>query len=245
MKMTQMMFCFLVALLCSTFVGCAHVGTVDQGLTPLSPPQEFKIETVEKEDKVFLRGVITEKLKDLSGKALKAVNDFIDAHAWAEINLNKEILVFTAEKNGFPFFLEGVMRSNPLLNSLPREKERIFVIENAKAPGTKNVYYLVKGSDVPEGKQMVKHWMPGPERFLKHVDPTVNLIEENRTVEWMFIFLFYQGNVDINPELIIPVQGTDNAWNWDRMPHPKDTPKKAMFIPIATMKNGAMEKILM
>lgn len=234
----------VVAFFCISLVGCANVSTLDQGIAPPAPPQEFKKEVVEKKDQEFFRKLITEKIGDLSAKALEAVNNFIDAHARAEVDEDTEVLVFTAEKNGFPFFLEEVMRSNELLNTLPREKERLVLVENEKAPGVKNVYYLVKGSDVPEGKQMIMNWIPNPERFNKHIDPTVNMVEEDRSQEWMFVFLFYQGNVNINPDLIAPVIGADKKWDWDRMPHPKDTFKGAMLIPIATVKNGAMEKIL-
>ena len=229
--------CFAIAMLLVTLSGCAGHQPTHSGHELVAPPAN-----VAASDLTFLRGTVKKKVEDLSLASLHAVNDFIDAHVKSEV-LGREIMVLSVERHGFPFFLEGVMRSNPLLKELPRSKERILVLASDRLPGVENVFYTVYADEIPEGMQVANHWAPLPEVWNKHVDPTVNMLE-GRSPEQAFLTLFYEGNIRINPDLIISVRGTDGIWDWSRMAHPAQTGFGVMVIPIATVKNGAMEALL-
>lgn len=217
--------------------GCAgqNINT-ESGHTPVAPKEVIEA------DRLFLKKSIGQKMEGLALHSLHAVNKFIDVHLKNEA-LGAEIVVLSVERHDFPFFLEGVMRSNPLLNALPRSKERLVVVESERSPGVQNVFYTIHAEEVPEGKQIATNWAPLPEKWNKHVDPRVNLLED-RTPEQVFFTLFYEGNMRANPDLILSVRGQDGLWDWSRMSHPYETGYGVMLIPLATIKNGAMEALL-
>lgn len=224
--------CLLMILLTS----CAanQTGNDVRKLAPATATQEREI----------LEKHVTEKVRASPLDMLRAMNDFHDT--WLEVMYakGKKIVVLAVEKTGFPFYFEHILRSNSLLNSLPRDKKLFTFVESKRAPGVINVYYKVHADYIPEGKQQPLNWMPSKEIWGKFVEAKENLLTK-KTPEEMFLTLFYMGNIDFNPELILAVKGADNTWDWDRMPHPSKTGiRQAMLIPIATMQNQAMFDLL-
>lgn len=235
---------FFVAMLFLAVSGCA---TTTQPTAAIPAPVATKKSPVEKRvisspeqpgDRQFLYSQVAEKLKGLSVRSLTAVNNFIDVHL--KTADEKDVVVLALDVKQFPFFLEKVMKSNPLLNALPRDRERLVVVESSKVPGVRNVYYRVKAVEVPEGKQHVWNWAPEGAIFKKYIDLKENLIE-NKSPEEQFMVLFYLGNYQYNHDLVLSMEEKDGSWNWEKMAHPKDTVFQQMIIPIATIKNGGME----
>lgn len=223
--------------------GCATTkpqptAAIPAPVTKETPVEKQMVSTPEQPgDQEFLYSQVTEKLKGLSAKSLIAVNNFIDVHLRAD---EKEIVVLALDFKRFPFYLEGVMKSNPLLNTLPRDRQRLVVVESIKAPGVRNIYYRVRAEEIPEGKQYAENWAPEGSVFKKHIDPKENLVGDKNPEE-QFLTLFYLGNYHYNQDLIISMEGKDGLWDWNKMAHPRETMFQEMLIPIATIKNGAME----
>lgn len=229
----------LLTVVLALLSGCAATNP-NTVATHVAKPEQQSASVEQSGDREFLYSAVTEKLKGLSVKGLEAVNSFVDAHFKADAGVGNEVVVLALDTKRFPFFLERVMKSNQLLSTLPRDRERLVVVENMKVPGVRNVYYRVKATEVPEGKQYAQNWAPEGSVFKKHIDPKENLVGDKKPEE-QFMTLFYLGNYHYNQDLIISMQGEDGSWDWWKMAHPKDTMFQEMLIPIATVKNGAME----
>jgi hypothetical protein len=178
---------------------------------------------------------------------LVAVNDFLDSYQEVKYDKNKKILVLTVTKNGVPYFLERILKSNSLLATLPMERQRVVLVESERVPGTLNYFYRANATEIPKGKQVAKNWMPDERLFGAYVDAKANDIA-HQTQEHQFYSLFYQGNSKYNPLILLSVQKVSNGqtvWDWNAMTHPKDTPIGYMLIPIGTVKKSVMIDLLM
>lgn len=234
-------FVFVVSLILLS--GCSHTGQLNtvKDHAPSSAEgaklEQLTTPEVKEDAEVAMhRKAIDAKLKGLGLRQLSSISDFIDASTEAEA-LGKRLVTIAVEAE-FPFFAEGVLRSNPLLNTLPRDKGRLHVMKSKKVPNAQIVYYEVRAED-QKGQDATHLWMPAPEAWAQQ-NTVAGSDEKPLSPRQVFWLLFYEGNGD-NVDLITPVK--KEGWKWSKLPFLKNTRSKRMLIPLATL-TGATGSLL-
>ncbi len=183
----------------------------------------FASTNVNASDKSLLTKNIQSKLSELDATSLSAVNDFVDKLWEIKANPKKKIVVLAWEKDTFPHFLKKFIVGK--LSSVPITRKSLQIFENEKT-GTENVYVKVPAKYVPKGTSVLE-WIPRK----NGIDFQANGLSD-RPKNQALLSLFYFGN----KKLVEPIKKYN--WDWSKLPHPDDTPEKAMYIPVATLPSG-------
>ncbi|KKS35810.1 MAG: hypothetical protein UU98_C0028G0023 [Parcubacteria group bacterium GW2011_GWD2_42_14] len=185
------------------------------------------------EDKEILFQNIVRKARRLDYDGLRLVNDIIDTPWEQRADPNLEIVLMMVKKEGFPAFLEKILQT-PRLVRIPRDRSALVILESEKNPGVQNVFIEVPAEYMHEDDS-IYDWMPDMALWVKYVDLKANLLTD-RTPKEAFLSLFWMANKVKNPELMKALE--QKNWDWAKMPHPKDTVAKKMYIPIATLEKN-------
>lgn len=181
-----------------------------------------------------LRSNIEKKLSMLDFNSLRATNNFIDSIWEMRADPSLSVLVLTVKEDSFPVFLQRIMESNENIKRIPRSKKFLIVLENKDIPGVQNVFIEIPAEYMKEGDNIF-NWMPNMEVWLKSIDLHANRLS-HLPPDKAFLKMFWMANKLKNPELISVLK--KNNWDWTKMPHPKDTAAKAMYIPAFTLNEA-------
>jgi len=193
----------------------------------LDEPQPQKQVTPDEE---MLFQNIVRKARRLDYEGLRLANDLLDAPWERKADPNLQIVLMMVQKEGFPAFLEKILQT-PRLVRIPRERSALVILPSEKNPAIQNVFIEVP-AEYMHRDDSIYDWMPDMALWVKYVDLKANLLTD-RTPKEAFLILFWMANKIKNPEMMKVLE--EKNWDWVKMPHPKDTVAKKMYIPIATL----------